>query len=243
MLPMPALGFHLVLYVTFAAAIATGIVRVLRVADDVRLTAALVWAGVFGLGTGAYFTGRSHPHVLIDLFSAWALALSLLVIVAARGIVERPGRRPGAVEALVFACLGLTVCSIAQTPAPWTQWHRIASAQPDAGQIDRFIASQRAAVAVATRRGEPVALLMHEGHRIAEDVGVVDVVPYANIDSMPTKVQWTEMVRALRRAGGTRILAPVESLFVEQVKWLRRSGYSVRQTYNEAGLIEFVARS
>src|SRR6185503_1466656 len=173
----------------------------------VRLTGALVWSGIFGLGAGAYFVGRSHPQVLVNLFSAWALALSLLLVVVVRAIVERrPARRIGAAEALVLLGFGLCVCSIAQTPSPWSQWQRIADPQPGDRQIALFMSSQRTAVAAATRPGEPVALLMREGHRIAHDVGVVDVVPYANIDSMFTIGQWAEMVRALRHAGGTKIL-------------------------------------
>ena len=80
LLPMPTLGLHLVLYVTFAAALVLATVRrgIGRPHDRSALTGALAWAGVFGLGAGAYFVGRSHPHVLIDLFSAWSLALTLL---------------------------------------------------------------------------------------------------------------------------------------------------------------------
>ena len=242
MMPMPVVGFHLVLYATFAAAIVIAVVRLVDAAGDVRLTGALLWSGIFGLGAGAYFVGRSHPQVLINIFSAWSLALSLLVIVTVRGIVERPHRRPGLVEALVFACLGLCVCSIAQTPTPWSQWDRIASAQRDAGLNERYIATQRAAVSVATTRGEPVALLMYEGHRIAEDLGLVDVVPYANIDSMPTRWQWAKMLQALRRAGGTKILALTSRVFPVEVEWLRRHGYRTQQFYDEAELVEFVAR-
>ncbi|HET6448439.1 MAG TPA: hypothetical protein VFG31_04950 [Conexibacter sp.] len=243
MLPMPALGFHLAVYVTFAAAVVVGIVRVLRAAGDARLTGALVWTGVFGLGAGAYFVGRSHPQVLINLFSAWALALSLLLVVVVRELLAQSSRRPGLVEALVLVGFGLCVCSIAQTPTPWTQLRRIAETQPDRARIGLYMSSQRAAVAAATRPGEPVALLMREGHRIAQDVGVADVLPYANIDSMFTRRQWVEMVRALRRAGGTKILMPAERLVDERTAWLIRSGFAVGASYEAARLVEFVARS
>lgn len=242
MMPMPAIGFHLVLYATFAAAIVVAAVRLVEAADELRLTGALVWSGVFGLGASAYFVGRSHPQVLINVFSAWSLALSLLVIVMVRGIVEQTSRRPGLVEMLVFAGLGLCVCSIAQTPTPWSQWDRIALAQRDAGPIERFMATQRAALAVATTRGEPVALLMYEGHRIAEDLGLVDVTPYANVGSMPTRWQWARMLKALRRAGGTKIFASTRRTLQVQADWLRRHDYRLKKFYDEAGIVEFVAR-
>ena len=112
LLPMPAIGFHLVVYVTFAAAIVVAVVRLAAAGDagDATLTAALMWSGVFGLGAGSYFVGRSHPHVLIDLFSAWALALSLLTIAVAQAVVRRRLRRPQLAELLVLAGFGVMVC-------------------------------------------------------------------------------------------------------------------------------------
>ena len=94
LLPMPSVGFHLVVYATFVAAIAVAAVRGLA-GDDRLLSVALAWVGIFGLGVGAYFTGRSHPHVLIDIFTVWSYALVLLAIVAIRSILRRPGRRRG----------------------------------------------------------------------------------------------------------------------------------------------------
>ena len=242
MMAMPSFGLHAALYTTFAATLVTAIVRVVGRTGDTTLTSALAWVGVFGLGAGGYFVGRSHPDVLVNLFSACALALDLLVIVIVRAIAERAIRRPRVVELLVLAGLGIAACSLAQTPTPWSQLQRIADSSSTGGERRKALAAQRAAVAAATRDGERVALLMRDGHRIAEEVGVVNVTPYANIESMPTKQQWVEMVDALRRAGGTRIITPTDQLLTERMTWINQSGYDLRQSHPKAGLIVFVAR-
>src|SRR6185312_12852466 len=81
MLPMPGFGFHYAVYVTFAGALVLAAVRALERRDDVLVTGLLCWVGVFGLGAGSYYAGRSHPDVLIDLFSAWSFALALMLVV------------------------------------------------------------------------------------------------------------------------------------------------------------------
>jgi len=233
MLPMPVLGLHLVAYVTFSAALVVATVRALgRTGEHERaLTAALAWAGVFGLGAGVYFVGRSHPDVLIDLFAAWALALVLLLVVAVRAIARRPSRRAGVVELLVLAGFGLAICSLAQTPTPWSQVERLERT----ASHDR-LATTTELVARLTHRGEAVALLVGQGHRIAARLGLDDVAPYSFIDAMVTRRQWEETIAALRAAGGHRLIVP-EDLFQEQADWLLEHGF--RPYFRSARAIAF----
>jgi hypothetical protein len=238
MLPIPPFGLHLVLYATFAAALVVAFTR--TVAHDARLTGALAWSGVFGLGAGVYFAGRSHPHVLIDLFSAWALAVVLLVLVTVRAIVAHPRRRPTIAELLVFVGFGLAVCSLAQTPTPWSQLTRVLDPTPLFPGADAFPREMRAEIRALTHRGEPVALLMRDGHRIAEDLELVNVTPYANEESMLTIEQWEELIRALRRAGGRQLIISNDRLLDEQVAWLVRRGYQLQLQLDEVGVTQFV---
>ena len=236
LLPMPSIGFHLVVYVTFVAAIAVAAARGVA-GDDRALSISLAWIGAFGLGIGAYFTGRSHPHVLIDLFSAWSLALALLAIVVIRAIVRRPHRRPQLAELLVLVGLGAMACSLAQVPSPWSQLERIRRAQP---YDVRVVTALGDAIDSKTRPGEPVAVLVRPGHRISEEIGIDDVTPYANIDSMMTEQQWAETIRALRQAGGTQLFVQRETLFPEHVRWLAARGYEPGTEWSRLALIRFV---
>jgi hypothetical protein len=222
MLPMPAFGLHLVVYVTLAGALVLATVRTLADDgdDDPALTAALAWAGVFGLGAGGYFVGRSHPDVLIALFSAWALALALLLVAVVRSIGRRPSRRPRAAELLVLAGFGAMVCSLAQTPAPWSQVERLQRTTARQG-----VELDRRAVARMTHPGEAVALLIDQGHRIAAELGLDDVTPYSFIDAMLTRGQWEDTLAALRAAHGARVIVPHDHLFQEQADWLVREGF------------------
>ncbi|HEU4701374.1 MAG TPA: hypothetical protein VFS37_02750 [Conexibacter sp.] len=224
MLPMPVLGLHLAIYVTLAGALVLATVRTL--ADDSdrdpALTAALAWAGVFGLGAGVYYVGRSYSDVLIDLFSAWALALALLLVAVVRATARAPSRRPRAVELLVLAGFGLTVCSLAQTPTPWSQVERLQRTTPS-----QTVARDRQLVARFTEPGEPVALLIEQGHRIAAELGVDDVTPYAFIDSMMTRRQWDDMLAAFHAAQARRLIVPRRSVFQEEIDWLQQAGFQV----------------
>jgi hypothetical protein len=223
MLPMPVLGFHLVVFATVAGALTLATVRAVARERDVLLTGMLAWSGVFGLGVGAYYAGRSHPEVLIDVFSAWALALALLAVVAVRALAARPSRRPRAAELAVLVGMGLAACSIAQTPTPWSQLDRLANDTPEPAFRDnamtRFIDRR-------THPGEPVAILNPGGHRMAYDLGLENVSPYASSESIATPHQLAVTVEALRAAGGRR-------LFV----WLARTGQEMTDALLAAGFV------
>jgi hypothetical protein len=239
---MPRLGIFLALYVTFAAALALAAVRVARGAEDAVLTAALAWSGVFGLVAGAYFAGRSHPQVLIDLFSPWALALVLLTIAAGRALAARCWRRPAPAELAVLFGFGLLICSLAQTPTPWSQLHRIRNDAPVA------LFKQRAAaafVAERTQPGENALLLMPLGHRVAYDTGRVNVSPYASIESMPTRQQLARAIAVLRKEGGDKLFLSTQFTFEEELDAIERAGFDVAgQVQDERGaaVLELVDR-
>ncbi|HEX5146546.1 MAG TPA: hypothetical protein VFV85_05955 [Conexibacter sp.] len=227
-LPMPDLGFHLAIYVTFAAALVCAVVRAAgRATEDRLLTAMLAWAGVFGLGAGAYYVGRSLPQVLISVFSAWALALALLLVVIVRALARRPARRPALPELAVLAGFGLAVCSLAQTPLPWTQVQRLQrhTAVPAYAHTatERFVAAH-------ARRGERVVILGPLGHRIAYDLHLDDVSPYSTIESMPLERQLSETIAVLRREGGRELFLPIQQVAREQVQAVEQAGFHVAAT-------------
>jgi hypothetical protein len=225
MLPMPTLGFHLVLYATFAAALVVATVRALQRAAQQTLTALLAWSAVFGLGASSYFAGRSHPEVLISLFSAWILSLSLLGIVVVRGLAARGGRRPSVAEVAVLVGLALAVCSLAQTPTPWSQLDRIRTAGPPNSPIQRFDARRFVAEARAAP-GERVLILIPIGHRIAYELGLVNVAPYVSMISMPAVEQLDEALAALRREGGRRVFAYLGQVTPEQQQAIEAAGFA-----------------
>lgn len=220
----PAIGVHLAIYATFAGAIAAASVRALEGRGAPALTGALVWSGVFGLGASAYFAGRSHPSVLISLFSPWALALSLLAIVAVQAMLARPSRLPTPAEVAVLLGVGVAACSIAQTPLPWQEVERIRSST--GAPALRPLAQERF-VARHTRPGERIAILGPLGHRIAHDVGVADVMPYATLESMPTRDLFAEMLDRLERDGVRKaFLILVPTTTDEHVAALEEAGFA-----------------
>jgi hypothetical protein len=224
MLPIPhAVNPHLAIYLTFAAALVAASVRVLGAGEGRPLTGMLAWSGVFGLGVVGYYAGRSHPDVLIDVFSAWALAVSLLAVVAVRSIRAPKSGRLAIGQLAALAGLGLTLCSLAQAPVPWEQLARIR--HPLSKPLFAGTAAE-AFVRRETRRGERIAIMGPLGHRIGTDLGRSDVVPYATLESMETREMLEQEIDALRRQRIRHAFVMlVPTTQQEHVDLLRRGGW------------------
>jgi hypothetical protein len=236
MIPMsPTLGVSTVIYLTYVAAIGVATVRAARQDADRLTTGLLAWSGIFGLGVGSYYMGRSHPQVLTNMFAAWALSVTLLVVVVVRAIAARPSRRPTLAEVACLFGFGLMVCSLAQTPLPWSEILRLRQAGDPIyaqGQGEPF-------VRLHTRSGEAVAIFPMLGHRTAYDLGITDVTPYTGTPSMPTIDQFEETLRALRAAGGRKVFLSGPNEWPGTFEALTARGYrlAARERY---GMVEFV---
>jgi hypothetical protein len=197
----PQFGMSTVVYLTYVAAIGTATVQALRGSGERLLTGLLAWSGVFGLGTGSYYVGRSIAETLTNLFPAWALAVTLLTVAVVRGLAAREGRRPLAIELACLFAFGLLVCSLAQTPSPTAQARRIQRDGP------KFFAHlpYEPFVAAHVRHDESVAILAEVGHRTALNLGIDDVMPYSSNESIATEEELEDVLAALRTAGGTKV--------------------------------------
>jgi hypothetical protein len=218
MLPMPALGLHTLIYATFAAALAVATVRALRAGErrdaDRALTGMLAFVAVFGLGSGAYYAGRSHPEVLVTSFAAWSLALALLTLLVVRELARHPRGWPQPAAALCLLAFCVAGCSLAQTPTPWSQVERLRNT----GEAMFRTPAAQPFVAAHVRRGEHVAVLQLLGHRIAENLGVENVSPYTGAFATQAVTQLHDVVRALRREGGTKVFVPTTPSAVPDVR-------------------------
>jgi hypothetical protein len=208
--PLPRLGLHLVLSATFVAAAAVAAVRTVRTGRGDLLTGMLAWCAIFGFGASLYFYAyRSHPDVLINLFSIWSLTLALLFLAALRELP--PTRRWPTVPALAATfAFAVAACSLAQVPSPWDQVRRIQGStsvgQPGSVPPQAFRhAALTQIVAERTRPGEAVVIISALGHRVARQAGVVNVSPYTGIEQMPAWEQMRETVGILAREGGTKV--------------------------------------
>ncbi|HEX5146158.1 MAG TPA: hypothetical protein VFV85_03980, partial [Conexibacter sp.] len=224
LMPIPGvLGLHLTIYLTYVAAIALATVRRVRGDGDRVLTGMLAWAGVFGLGAGSYYVGRSHPLTLDHELSAWTLALALLTIVAVRELAGHRPRRSAIGALLVLFGFGVAACSLAQTPTPWSQVARLQASftpsatapepdplvpPPDASTRDFVASLADGPHRFVHRRGAPVAILLTTGHRVADAYGVTDVSQYTGIESLYTTQRVEATLDVLRAAGGNTVILP-----------------------------------
>ena len=214
LLPTPLDGLQLIVFATFVAALLAAALRYRRRDDNRSLTGALAYSGVFGLGAAAYYMGRSHPVVLVALFSAWALSGALLSLLALRVLTQRPsrsgahGRRArirlqAPAVALIAATFGLAATAVAQVPAPWAQLKRIAKSAPAPAPFN--LSPAVAFVRTTTAHGEAVVLLAPLGHQIARAAGVRNVSPYSSSSDIVSYGQLAEVLDALRKSHGRRV--------------------------------------
>jgi hypothetical protein len=222
MLPTPWFGFWTVIYLTFAGALAVAAVLAVRRSEERTTIGMLVWIGIFGLGIGSYYGGRSHPQVLVSMFSAWSLAVTLLVVVAVRAAASE--RRLGPAQVAVFVGFGLMACSLAQFPTPWGSIHRLRT--PAAEELFQPRA-EAAFVAAQTTPGEPVAMLPSLGQRISREAGVDDVTPYTGSQSMPTRQQLRETLDRLRATGGDTVIISEPEALPEMIPALEHEGFEI----------------
>jgi len=225
MLPIPGLlGMHMAIYLTYVATIGVATVRALRGDADRLLTGMLAWTGIFGLGTASYYVGRSHPVALKSLFSVWALALALLTVVVVRALAAHPRRRVSIATVAVLFGFGITACSIAQVPAPWSQIERFSTPYMPNEESDngprplvpstdsrtrRFVATLADGPhRFVYKRGAPVAILLRTGHRVADAYGVRNIAPYTGMESTVTVQRVEHVLDILRREGGNTVILP-----------------------------------
>ncbi len=193
--PMWPIGAHLAMYTTFGAAIAVAVVRTVRRTEEPVLTGMLAWSGVFGLGAGSYYLGRSDINNLVTLFSVWALVLALLVVAVVRNLATRDRPIPTLPELAALFGFGLAIAAVAAAPMPWSQVSRLREDSPPVFTQAKL----KAAIAKRTHPGEKVAIFAPLGHRVAYDVGVENVVPYSMPEAMPTIDQVNRSIEAIRR--------------------------------------------
>jgi hypothetical protein len=196
---------HTIVYVTLAGALAVATARALGGAEDRTLTGALAFSAIFGLASGTYYVGRSHPEVLVTSFAIWSFTLALLTVVAVRRIAASPSRWPEPAAAGCLVAFVVAACSLAQTPTPWSQVDRLRDTGPALFQTPEgqgFIGEH-------TDPGERVAILQTLGHRIGENLGIENVTPYTGQASMPTVEQLDDTIRLLREEGGSKLFLVV----------------------------------
>jgi hypothetical protein len=140
----------------------------------------------------------------------------------------------------VLVGLGLAACSLAQTPTPWSQLRRLADDTPTPAfhrsSASRFIATR-------TSGGEQVAILNPAGHRIAYDLGLTNVSPYASTESIVTPRQLADTVGALRAAHGTKVFVWLGDTGNEVLQALAAHGFAVARFDRPSLTAELVDRT
>jgi hypothetical protein len=208
--PMPILGFHLVVYITFAGALILAALRHRAGASDRALSGLLAYAGCFGLAAGIYYAGRSNAITMVALFPAWGFTLALLTCTAFRWLSDLNGawrgalKPVGALAASVTIGFGLATTAILEIPAPWTQVARLSDDSERTSSFDLLPEAERF-VAEQTEEGEAVLVLRENGHLLARGAQVRNVSLIGDPVHVISPTQLDELLEDLREADGRAV--------------------------------------
>jgi hypothetical protein len=238
-LPLRLWGFHLAIYVTFAAAVVVAVVRMAQRDDRPLLTGMLAWSGVFGLLAGSYFIERPDALKLQAMLSAWSFALALLTVACVHALAARGWRRPALSHLLVLFGFGLTVCSLSRLSPPQQQIARLTRSLPTAV----YVRTAERVIGAGTRRGEAVAILVPMSYRISHELGLRNLAPYGYMNAIVTRSQMLTLIGVLRREHIRTLFAPAPGSFLigeadtapEQLRVLAAIGF--RQVSVTSGIV------
>jgi len=225
----PILGLHIVIYLTFVVSLVAGVVDAIRSEDFSPrariLRGLLVYSGLFGLGAGAYWVGRSDPVALFGMFPTWGLSVAILCWAVLRAAAARPQMEPATLarRALpatgVLLAFGLMITVVVQIPSPASQVRRFSVEAPG---IPRYAARVQF-ISDRTVREEPVAILAPVGHLLARDAGVLNVSPYAFEASIVFYEQMDLLLGIMRKSGATKVF--VAPTWAETSAYLAEKGF------------------
>ena len=235
LVPMPTLGLHIAIYLTFVAALLAAAVRYVQGRHDSTLTAMLAYFGVFGLLTSSYFAGRSLPWQLMLLFPGWGLAVALLAWMAVLHLRSADGDRRSLARSFLpsFAALtgfGVMVAAITTVPLPWEQVERLS----ETGRAVNDVPAAQRFVEQRTSPGEPILLFgTPTDHRLAERAGVTNVSPWNSAKSLFSERDVLRALDSLEQEEGSKVFLrqvhPLEKILLRDqgpvVELLRVHGF------------------
>jgi hypothetical protein len=210
MIAMPRVGLHWVVYGTFMTALLYAVFVSLSegraaMSPQRRLSMGmLAYGGVAGLGSMAYYVGRSHPQVLVTLYPAWAFVAALLThrvlgdVLAARKSDREGGHFIYAIPvAAVLALWGGLLPFVLEVPHVPEEVQRLV--HPHAGSVDVRPERLVSLVHKYVHKGEPAVILYPNGHWLAIRASVKNLCPFVHPDSVLLQTQLKSVFDSIER--------------------------------------------
>ncbi len=215
MLPMPDFGLYWILFASFGAAVAIGILTLQFTqqsphAKEFRLRMGmLLFSGVLGFGASAYYVGRSHPYVLTAIFSFWmfsnCLLLWELLLQWKQAIFSKNTIRSFIYILPIFLTLftffSFSTC-VFDVVSFSDQFKRL-SIRLHSFNFETHIITL---VRYFNPENLPMMLIYPYGHKIALDIGIKNYYPFAHPDSLILKEQVNQVMNEVNRAGVRKII-------------------------------------
>lgn len=166
-----------------------------------------------------YYIGRTHPHTLAAMFPTWLLTLGVLFFdLKERFKITSPGTmtkaKPAGLAVLFWTIIGILLLfgtGLNDLPSVRQQIARIKNSEskkdPESYQIIRTMVEP----------GGNTALLISEPHRVAIDLGVVNVFPY-NHPELILNAQAEYVLDVIEGAGLKQAFSAPDLLFANNFR-------------------------
>jgi hypothetical protein len=208
---LPDSGLYWLLYFTFMVAFLYAIFSAFCEGDRTvhlrhRLsTGMLAYGSIAGFGAFTYYIGRSHPSVIVNIYSAWAFVVALLthrILIDMRearlSTTADGGNSIWAIPtvAVLALCSALLPLSL-EFPKVGDEMKRLSyRAGAHADQRPARLASL---IRKYVRKSEPTVIIYPDAHWLAIRASVQNVFPYAHPLSLLVKAQLEPLFLSLER--------------------------------------------
>lgn len=242
MMPMPNFGLQHLVYLTLMAALVAGFAQNAKVytmllQPERQLSGLLIFSGIYGLGAGMYYVGRSHPWTLIAIYPLAGFALMLLCWASFHcmkrtkaTIITQPFTFAGHIVSGLLLGLGYfsALISWSDIPSPATQLARLNKVGIVFNEAQGNLVS---ALKSNTALGEAVIITYPYSHLLALNAGVQNLLPYSQNGSIILKSQIDKIIYTIKFHRIRKVFG--ESLPVEFSDALEKLGFKIRRGRQE----------
>lgn len=208
MVAMPTDGLYWIIYLTYMVALVYVVFEAVSgdprsVSRSRRLSLGmLAFGSVSGFGVSVYFVGRSHPGVIIAMYSSWAFVVALLLHRVLCDVQEK--KRSHAVDgdiidaipvtAMLALCCGLLPI-VLEVPNVSYEVQRLRQSGP----VDTRPARLAKLVAKYVKKNQPTVVSYVNAHQIAQMAAVSNLFPFAHTGSVLLSSQIQPVLKSIER--------------------------------------------
>jgi hypothetical protein len=225
-MPMPVYGIHWVFYITAMVTILTSL-NYMFLHDNGTRSINRIKSGLFMfssfylVGSLMYYVGRSHWHNIISVFPAFSLSMTLLMSDRIYVFNENNRKLFKITDLLLFVYFCIGISTLFSLPSPVKQYERI---NKEENSFAKDINAAAQFLATRLDSNQRVGIIFGHAGLISRRANVVNVFPFANINSLITLEQLDDAIIHLNNNFVRHIFGSYNNI-TEFGSWLDSNGF------------------